>query len=652
VLALGLAAAAAGAEARSLHWQSLEVEASLEADGRLRVIERQTMVFSGDWNGGERQFRIGPGQRLELHAVRRLDPQTGGWVELRPGNLRSVDDYDWFDRRTLRWRSRLPSDPTFDSSILVYELDYTLFGVVQHEDGNYWLDHDFAFADRVGAIESFRLVLDIDPAWKALPIPGVERQERADGERVSLERGRLFPGRSVVLHFDLERTGAESPAEVRSALPRGARRGVALGTLAAIAFLLFGFFAHERRQRRFESLELPDSLLDSGWLEENLFTMRPEVSGAIHDQRVGPSEVAGVLARLINEKKLASAVEERALWFLKRKVLVLELLVERGEFEDYERRLIDRLFFGGRRETDTDAIRKRYSRTGFDPANSIRGGINRQVRKLPGFSSKLKKASPARSGILFLAGVVAIALESWTRGLTASGIAVALLVLSLLPPVVFGYSFAAIYKRRAERLGLWITLFLLPFAVTVTWLLWAILDPRRFLLDGLAHLGLAGALALVLIFISLLSSVLNRARTRDRKDAVRTRRRLAAVRRAFKSELQREKPALEDDWLPYLLSFGLERQVDRWFRAFGAAAGVSRSRPLSTSSAGGGFGSRPSWSGGGGAFGGAGASATWVSAASRLSSGVAKPSSGGSRGGGGGSSGGGSSSGGGGGGGW
>jgi len=51
-----LAAASPAAAQRSLHWEELNVAARLDADGRLHVSETQTMVLSGDWNGGERRF--------------------------------------------------------------------------------------------------------------------------------------------------------------------------------------------------------------------------------------------------------------------------------------------------------------------------------------------------------------------------------------------------------------------------------------------------------------------------------------------------------------------------------------------------------------------------------------------------------------------
>src|SRR6266487_1370303 len=62
---------------KSLHWRAMDVRARLDADGRLHVTERQAMVFTGDWNGGQRVFRVNPGQSLKLEGIWRVDPETG-----------------------------------------------------------------------------------------------------------------------------------------------------------------------------------------------------------------------------------------------------------------------------------------------------------------------------------------------------------------------------------------------------------------------------------------------------------------------------------------------------------------------------------------------------------------------------------------------
>ena len=48
----------------------------LNADGVLDVTERHTMVFTGDWNGGERVFDVRPRQKLEFLGLERMDAQA------------------------------------------------------------------------------------------------------------------------------------------------------------------------------------------------------------------------------------------------------------------------------------------------------------------------------------------------------------------------------------------------------------------------------------------------------------------------------------------------------------------------------------------------------------------------------------------------
>src|SRR4029450_2497674 len=97
--------AAAPAAARELHWKSLEVGATLDGQGVLHVVERQHMVFSGDWNGGERKFDLRPGQESGLGGMTRPAPATGARSEMREGSLDGVDRYSWFSDRVLRWRA-------------------------------------------------------------------------------------------------------------------------------------------------------------------------------------------------------------------------------------------------------------------------------------------------------------------------------------------------------------------------------------------------------------------------------------------------------------------------------------------------------------------------------------------------------------------
>ena len=57
------------------------VDAQLDAEGRLHVTETQGMVFTGDWNGGERKFNIRPRQKLSFTGIDRSNGAT--WQALK-----------------------------------------------------------------------------------------------------------------------------------------------------------------------------------------------------------------------------------------------------------------------------------------------------------------------------------------------------------------------------------------------------------------------------------------------------------------------------------------------------------------------------------------------------------------------------------------
>ena len=642
LLALVLTVAPLAAQEKSLHWAEVAVRAHLDGEGTLHVAERQTMVFTGDWNGGYRTFRLGIGQRVHLERLLRLDPQTGQAVPLVEGNIDEVDHYAWKDSKTLRWRSRLPSDPPFRDTALVYEIDYTLSGILWASGGLYHLNHNFVFPDREGAIERFALDLDLDPVWQ--PVTAVPSH---------LEVHDLPPGVDEIVRADLAFHGAAPPPGIRSSPPTGLRGAFFLAALVAMAWLYFRFRDHEVSLGRWTPPPVPPSP-EEEWLKENVLAYLPEEVGALWDRKVGPPEVAATLARLVGEGKLASeVVPARSLLHLikmGRDVLRLRRVAAPSAFDGYEKKLVDRLFFSGRTEVDTDEIRAHYKSTGFDPAQVIRKDLEARLAHHPELKGKTPAPSRKPTVFLCLAAGLLLLIDGfpffWDRTLILALIVPALCLAFYVPGLIAAFS----WRERTERLDLGSLRFLLPglgiFVICLVAAFFPDLFPQA---GGFLIPGFFGSLALALIPVAALNSLLNNARSRETAETIRRRQTLAAARHWFQGELRRPVPALRDEWFPYLLAFGLNADVDRWFHAFGGkTAGAVSTFSGSSSSFGGSSSGTGGWTGGGGAFGGAGATGTWAAAATGLAAGVAAPSSSGGSGGGGG----GGSSGGGGGGGW
>jgi uncharacterized membrane protein YgcG len=625
--------------ARTLHWSALDVAATLDSDGRLHVIERHAMVFDGDWNGGERRFRLRPSQSLRFVAARRIDAATGTAQPLRRGSLEQVDEVRLTGGNTLRWRSRLPTDPPFVTQTLVYEIEYVLSNVLRRDDATYLLDHDFAFPDRDGAIETFSLALDIEPAWT--PPADVVPPLR-------LERTGLPPGASVVVTLPLRYRAGAAPAGVRAPASAAWPLAAAVALLVFAAVRLRRYLAHERRNGRFDPLP-PSAAIDDAWLAEHLFKYPPERVGALWDGTTGAAEVAAVLARLVQEGKLASRVERRSKFLSSEDVLVLTIATPRPSFNSYEHALIKALFVAGD-TTNTELIREHYSERNkaFEPGAILRRYLPRER------ASETNRAALAGgwklTALLALGAAaacfVSVALEARV-GLT-DAFALQMMIL-VIASVVFGAAIAvlAVFLRgNVVNPRSRLILILGIYAAYVALLL--------------SVAGFGGAspptyVALVALAALVLNFTLNRALTRVCAPHLPRRRELAAARTHFVRELERSEPRIADAWYPYLVAFGLDAQMDRWFGRFGptarasdAGVGAAASGAYVPHSA----GAAPSWSGGGGRFGGGGASGAWSAAAGAMAAGVADSSSdsGGSSGGGGG--GGGGSSGGGGGGGW
>ncbi len=275
-----LAEKGAPGENRTLYWQDFSVIARLDNDGRLHIREQQTIVFDGAWNGGERIFTVHPGQSFALGALYRTTA-AGQQIKLQQGSLAEIDHWNWYGERTLRWRSRLASDPPFRNQPITYTIEYSLGKILSPTpDGRFSLSHDFSFSDRTGSIHRFSLELTADDAWEQDTFP------------VTIQRNDIAPGQGVVVTKTLvHRRGGPRlvyqkqpwPAgPVRITIPAAPAWLVILTGLSLLLILLscsVSFFRHERKQGRFAAAADPAEI-NEHWLENHVFRLLPETVGA------------------------------------------------------------------------------------------------------------------------------------------------------------------------------------------------------------------------------------------------------------------------------------------------------------------------------------------------------------------------------------
>jgi hypothetical protein len=624
----------AAAQVRQLTWPEVSVTARLDADGRLHVRERQVMRFTGDWNGGQRIFATQFGERFDFERIARVHSATGDELPLVAGDLDDIDEFDWIDGSTLRWRSRLPSDPPFDGTEITYVLEFAYDDILRpRDDGTYLLNHDFAFADREGVFSRFELTLDIDSAWR--PPPEFDAHFAATD---------LPPGEGFVVTVPLTRTASSQPAAVHFGAGPGIRLALVGALMTGLIVLFARLLVSEAKLGRLAKLPVSRRDITTEWLDEHVLSHLPEVVGAEWDNDTSEPEVAATLARLVQERRLQSSVKTKKAFLSENHVLHLRRLVPHERFNGYERELIDALFESHDETTDTERVKKRYQKTGFDPASVIRSRLTQRVDDV----TRPDGAAPSRIPTLLLmaASIVLILLGVRERRADAA-IAVAAVAASV-PLYLLAVAFAYAWRNRVTRLWVGALGFLLPLGAAVSVFAGVLLVGGGFRAGALVLAGL------VVWMLMLGNSVFNLARSRQSAGRIARRKRLAAARDYFRAELAKERPALRDEWFPYALAFGLGGHIDRWFRSFGGENGARASTPVvhSSGSSAGASSSGGSWSGfgGGGGFGGAGGGASFGAAIGGMAASVPAPSSSSSGGGGGG--GGGGSSGGGGGGGW
>jgi uncharacterized membrane protein YgcG len=430
----------------------------------------------------------------------------------------------------------------------------------------------------------------------------------------------------------LRNSGALSPVAIDTSRPPQ----VLIATTAIIvifALIVFGFTVRERNLGRFAVID--PAMIDSSWIEKNIVVYPAEVVGAAWDGRVGTPEVVALIARMTAEGKLESEVDGKH-------SMTLRLKGDRNSLDGYEQALVNGLFFNDATVTSTKQVQQHYKNEGFDPAKVIRPELNNQVKRmLPSGKARvgfLPGIALFVAGLAFLISTV-ISDPVYIVGLFAGTFAVVILAtLGRIPGWLF---------RARLDWGMQAAALLMIPAFSISFVAAAFL----WFAAGIVGLPWTAIAAIASWALCVSYSSINSMKSQQNADAIAIRKRLAAGRSFFMKELEKPRPNLRDSWYPWILAFGLGKQVDHWSsRNVPTTADSFTSSDSTTHPSSGGGTTATGFSGGGGLSGGAGATGSWAAAAAGMAVGVSAPSSGSSDGGSSSSSAG--SSGGGGGGGW
>lgn len=603
-------------QARTIEWEKIVVSAKLDKDGGLSIQEDQTMIFNGDWNGGERFFRVEPGQYFELTNLLRFNEQKMQFVPLEYGRIDLVDHYS-YGNKILRWRSRLQSDPVFNNKKIRYRIDSYYSKIIQPEGDHFLLNHDFAFPDRSGDIFSLEINLEVDPSWGA----ETKKQFRFSD---------LRPGQSAIVRAELR------PHHQKFAInkERTPTHIFDLSWISLILVVLASLFFY-KTYKKFELksgrlLAAPDpGVVNEDWLVNNIFSFSPEQISGLWFDEVNEYAVGALLNNLCNKKKLELKQLEKET-IISRANYRFKLLVPIEKLSNCEKLLLAKIFFDSRFEITTEELRDHIQNNpseAFGPISLISNPIEKELENHPQLGlEEFEQGSLLRTFTFISFAFIFIMIGLITENYNILNLSVecAIIVVTFLIAQTYT-QFVQKTIRNLKHHMPWIYLCsILPSLVAY---LYAKLFTNGFEIWtslGLSFLGVA-----------ISSSIYNLCKTKNVPSRIKKRIEVDSAKMYFEQELSKERPNIKDEWASYLMALGLTSQMDSWQSSFRSS---HDSQSYSTNS---GIGSN-TWTGGGGAFSGAGASDSWTSCFSSISASVSTSSS----------PSGGSSSGGGGGGGW
>jgi uncharacterized membrane protein YgcG len=589
------------AAAKSLDWKKFEVQAHLENDGDVTIKEEQTIVFDGDWNGGERRFDVAEGRSVDLISIQHWSPSVNGWIPVERGELSKVDRYQWTSSDTIRWRSRLPLDPPFHNTEERYLLQFRIHGAGQAGDpGQTIVRFPVLPGDRPGSVQVFDFHFTADPSLG---------QTTSDAnEQAQMHRENVPAGTAIFARMTL--TGGTSSVPIKStssSSPSGTTRfALVAGLVLIIGILLWKFFDREKSLGRFsQGPSIQD--INENFLNENLFRYPPEIVNVLWEEEVGTKAVLTLLSRLQCEGKIRLSLDPR-----EEKGLIIQRIAPIEEFQGYAGILIQHLIPTGdtfRFQEWLDYWTAQKEQPDI-PSRVISDQLLAQMDRDPEISIDETDGKILPWGAI---GFSILAINFFIFGLLHDGAGGFIFIFSViylgaLCAKILGRSNKEFSKKfhsvsdLAQRLIIQI---LIPGAVFL-----------YFLIFTAAGYSLPSQLSLVFAFASVVSLLFHFTRSQGEPKRVLKRRNLRAIREWLAQRLRSKTQPLDAKYLPYCVALELNKDLDR-------ASIIDR---LPSSSSG------DVWVGGdestdnsvfvghGGMSGGAGASVSWDSALSSLNS--------------------------------
>lgn len=399
-------------------WTRIDLDAKLDNDGRLRVVETHTMQVDKGGFALFREFGLGADQSIRFTALTRVDsdgsehPLQDAEVGEDPGR------YRYYDRGHAYYR--IPGMK--DGGGLRFRFEYELVNAVAPSWGigadpgplpeeprfmNPWrrldtlladwreawpdpprrfrLDHDVLFPSRDGPGYQVRRVdyrLEYASAWRRVhPEAELATVKDDDDYRVRVLFEYLAPG-------------APPAASTRQA----AMRWASVAALPAVGALLWLILLGV------ESFALRGGApVDRAFVAEHLLPLAPEQVARWTDQPPTPVGAETVLSRLAAERKIAVAIDPRVDEDTP-PVVRLRRLASPASLPEFEREVLKPLFPEGA-ETTSSRLEQIYGKEGLDPDRPVTSGL----------SAAAPPGRPARFSLVHLVTVPLGLLGLWLQ---------------------------------------------------------------------------------------------------------------------------------------------------------------------------------------------------------------------------------------------